>query len=178
MPPREIESPPSPGPRPGPLRGRADLWGALLLLAALAASVWHWGVDLPHLDEWVIAFDLAAEDGGELMRRAFTPHNEHRLFLPRLLLTGLARVTAWNVRVELGLVVLAAAALLLVLWRLGRRLPEGAPRTVYRLVAAALVLGLHQVENLVWGWQLSLLLAALAAVAALGLLGARGDARG
>jgi hypothetical protein len=172
---RETDPPSPHGRRLPPPLARVDLWAAILLVAALAASVARYGVDLPHLDGWVTAFDLAAQDAGALARRAFTPHNEHRLLLPRLLLAGLARLTGWNVRVELALVVVAAAVLLLLVWWLGRLLPAGAARATYRLVASVFVLGLHQVENLVWGWQLSLFLATLAAVAALGLLG---DPRG
>ena len=152
-----------------------ELWVLALLLAALIAAVWTWAVDLPHLDEWVLAADLAAEDPGSLLRRAWTPHNEHRLTVPRLLLVGLARLTRWNVRAEVFLGVACAVAVAAILWRLGRRIEGRAHRAIFRSLAAAFVLGLHQVENLVWGWQLSLFLCVASAVAALALL-AEGEA--
>ena len=53
--------------------------------------------------------------GGLTLADLFEPHNEHRIFFPRLLFILLARLTGWNVRAEMGLIVAAAC---LIAWTL------------------------------------------------------------
>ncbi|HVS65475.1 MAG TPA: hypothetical protein VMT85_18455 [Thermoanaerobaculia bacterium] len=151
--------------QPGP-----EVWVVGLLLAALIGAVSFWAVDLPHLDEWVLAGDLATADLSSLLERAWTPHNEHRLLIPRLLLVGLARSTAWDVRAEVFLGLSFAIVIAALVWRVGGRIEGRAQRAVFRSLAAAFALGLHQVENLVWGWQVAVFLCVASAVAAIVML--------
>jgi hypothetical protein len=98
-------------------------------------------------------------------------HAEHRLLVPRLIWLPLAVSSGWDIRWELlsnGLLlgaIYAAVAIETLRARMAKSL------LYVSLVFTALVaFNLCQVENLIWGWQLSLLIAAASTVGVIVLL--------
>ena len=77
-------------------------------------------VDIPFWDEWEYMLILPKSYDGTLsLSDLFALHNEHRLFFPRIIMLGLARLTHWNMVYETGAAaVFAAGAFGLVLWQL------------------------------------------------------------
>ncbi len=122
---------------------------------ATALFIAFFGTNVPFWDEW---------DLGPLLEKLarhqatladfFQPQQEHRFFLPKLILAPLALATHWNVIVELWLsfaVALAGYAGLLLLVRRGGN---------GRLILTSLAyFSLAAYENWLWGWQLSWFLA-------------------
>jgi hypothetical protein len=146
---------------------------------AVAHQVWLTAVDLPTWDAWELAPAVADMVEGRFdPRTLWAPHNGHRPVVPRLLMLGLARVSAWDVRWEQAAnLVVALGQLALVAALLQRTVAPAAPRAVPWLVAAAsaLIFTLEAWQNWSWGWQLQIFLNAAAACAtALALAAWRG----
>ena len=125
-------------------------------------------VDVPLWDEWQLALRLDHLHAGTLTFREFwDQHNEHRPMFPVLILVAIARLTDWDVRWEIAANVTVGAGIFALYWvylRSAWRARGGAP---WWLVPAlsALAFSTVQWENWVWGWQMSILLCALMALA-------------
>jgi hypothetical protein len=143
---------------------------ALAVIAAGLYATWkmvglfQFTVDVPFFDQWWFArFLRDADRDGLSLAALWAPHNEHRVFVPRLVLYGLARLTGWNVRAEMALIqailIARLAAVALAVWLIGRR-SSRAVWLSFPLVAAMLC-SRAQAENLLWGWQVTLTLGAL-----------------
>lgn len=151
-------------------RARLAAWlAAAVPPLLLAACVYAWGVDVPYWDQWVMAPLMDRLFSGRLdLADVWSQHNDHRVFFPRLLMLGLARLSGWDVRWEMAASVAAAAAILLAAVRL-------APPERRRLAAPAfslLVFNLNQWESWAWGLQLVVFVNAAAVAGGLALLAA------
>jgi hypothetical protein len=127
----------------------------VILTAAYAV---RFRLGMPYWDGWELVPDLQKLAAGTLtLGDVWRAHNEHRIVLPRLVMLGLAQVTAWNDAAEVAVSLGAAgatAALLLGQWRrTTARLGLGGGGGLAPLLTL-LVFALTQWENWVWGWQL------------------------
>lgn len=153
-PPPPTSSPNAPAaPEPG---ARAFAWGAWALLTlASAAFVARFGVDIPVWDDYALAAQTA---GARPITTGWLwePHNEHRIPIPKLILLGAGRAAGGDVRVGMALTVATLAALAAALLGLAGRLPGGQRATDAAL--PLLLLHLGHATNLLWGFQLGMLL--------------------
>jgi hypothetical protein len=145
------------------------LAAALVPPIALAVQVLPHSPEVPHHDQWGFAALVLKGDAGQLeWKDLWLQNNEHRPVVPYVLLLGLARLTAWNLRAELVLsfaCALLGFALLADLLRrtVGRRAPSALPGLV--LFASLVFFSMAQQENWASGWQLTVTLNVLAAIA-------------
>lgn len=136
-----------------------------LLVGALGSDVVFW-------DEWYLVELLVAAKRGTLAFSDFLAfHTVHRMLLPKIILTRLAMLTHWNVRVELianvALATISYSAILVIARRQERRV------TFRAAAAAALtIFSLSQYENWLWGWQLSWFLSVAFVVSAIAIVSA------
>lgn len=167
---------------PGP--SRPFLVSAVLsAVPALVAvvAVLRFGVDVPYWDEWELVPLLERLHGDELgFRDLWMPHLEHRLLFPRALLLLLAVPTGWNVRLELMVLLAILGVVFLLAWRLLERTrrvvrPFSPPSWWIGPATSLLVFSLAQEQNLLWGWQVSVVLMVAAVLAGLGLLADAAD---
>ncbi|HZN11619.1 MAG TPA: hypothetical protein VFC61_08075, partial [Blastocatellia bacterium] len=138
---------------------------AAALMAALPAILcWlyvrAYGVDVPFWDEWSMVSLLDRLEAGRLsFADLFRPHNEHRIFFPRLVILGLARLTGYDTRAAMyagWLAQCASAVILLLLFARGERSWRGA---LFKFIpASCLMFSLRQTDNLLWGFQLGIFL--------------------
>lgn len=136
------------------------------MLAAPAAwvgiLVFLYGVDTPWGDQWDGTWPLLEKmQAGTLgLGDFFAFHNEHRIFFPRLIAIGLAKLTHWNVRAELLVIWLLAGVCSVNLWRLalitGWR--TSGNRTWLLLAANVMLFTPMQWENFLWGFQIGFFL--------------------
>jgi hypothetical protein len=130
----------------------------------------RYGLDVPYWDHWdlVPALQALAEHRFEI-GQLWAPHNEHRVALPKALMLVLAGLTRWDVRAEL-LASLGAALVTLALLRstLSRTIGAVAPGAVPALTLLASLWGFSLTgwDRWLWGWNICVHLAAMAAVAA------------
>jgi hypothetical protein len=142
------------------------------VLAALAgfamlALVLQRGVDVPFSDEWDWTDLIYAAHTHQLtFEWLWYPHNEHRIFIPNLLVLGLDRLGGWDIVraqvVSVAMVVLTQ----LIAWVLICRTVPQARRGATFFVATALLFGLAQHENFYWGFQIAWFLCNLCLAAA------------
>src|SRR5262245_38487639 len=141
-------------------RALSRISGLCALLAAaapplvIAGAVARHARNVPLQDQWtfvpMVLDGLAGRIGFGAL---WTQNNEHRLVLPRLLLVGLARLTAWDVRVEMACNLLVALATLALLAALVRRtVGPTAPGLVAWLVATSSVFVFSPVQWQNWLW--------------------------
>jgi len=137
-----------------------------LVLAAPAAwvgiLVFLYGVDTPWGDQWDGTLPLLEKmQAGTLgFADLFAFHNEHRIFFPRLITLGLAKLTHWNIRAELLVIWILACICSVNLWRVA--LITGWQDARYRgwllLAANVMLFTPLQWENLLWGFQIGFFL--------------------
>ncbi|MBN2578375.1 MAG: hypothetical protein JXB10_05235 [Pirellulales bacterium] len=126
------------------------LW-ILISLAGLG-FVAVYGLSVPFGDEWSW---IGRAAGAEPVTWAWlwSPHNEHRMVLPRLIYLGLGKLSGWNFRAGAYFNVVLLSGLAFSLMLTARRL-RGRTRWYDVFFPLALV---HwaQAENLIWGFQLN-----------------------
>lgn len=154
--------------------GKRLIRGLALALAVVppAAVFWviyRYGVDAPYGDQFMLAPYLA-HDHHVTFAELAALHNEHRILFPRLLMLGLARLTGWNIRAEMMASFAFALILLVVLWWRMRR-DDG---TLWALpVVSILIFTFAQYDSWLSGWQVQIVMNALAAGAGLALASSR-----
>ncbi len=143
-------------------------WGLVALLIALVLApglrtgwmIWRNAVNVPLWDEWVLAdFLRTLGDGTFRLESLWSPHNGHRVLLPRLVLLGLAKLSSWDVRWELTanwLFVLLTLALCARLVRgsfgpLTTRMSAG-----LTFLASLILYSWSQHDNWISGWQVQI----------------------
>lgn len=160
---RRQEDPPASERKNGPF-GRPAFAFAVLALPALWVGwlVYCYGVDTPWGDEWdSTRLLLEKMQAGTLgLGDFFAFHNEHRIFFPRLLTLGLAKLTHWNVRAELLMIWVLACVCSLNLWRVAQVTGWRNSRRLHWLLLGSNILLFSplQWENLLWGFQIGFIL--------------------
>ena len=123
-------------------------------------------------DDWERVPLYASYLRGEVtLTTLFAQHNEHRIFLGRMLILISDSLSSMDSRplLWMSLLCLSLSAAVLFLDFRGQ-----SPRPLLAFAPVAwLVFSLRQAENLLWGWQMQLCLCALFAVVALHLLAQR-----
>lgn len=146
---------------------------AILPPLCLAPMIALWGVDLPYFDQWELIPRFAQWSAGEFPWQAIWQfHNEHRLFVPELIMLGLGALTDWNIRWELAVNYLLAFATFWVLLRafqqrLGVKLGQ---HHLVLPVVSLLIFSPSQWGNWSWGWQIQIFLCIFLVVSATFLL--------
>lgn len=134
----------------------------------VASVVWIYGLNVPHADQWeLVPLLKAASEGTLTISLLWSEQIDHRQFLPRLVMLGLASLTAWDIRYELLVNLMLALIMFAVLVGLLRRtvgsiVPASTPWLI--LAASLSTFSLSQWHNWVWGWQISIFMNVLAAV--------------
>lgn len=143
--------------RPGSSRIPA-LAAFAIALPALATGVlvYRYGVDVPTMDEWIIARLLSDVQSGTVTAATFfEQHNEHRPVVVRVIELAQAWIGGWNLRVTMGLTFGLIATMLcgcLALWRQsGLAIRPGA--VVAMAAASMLLFSPAQHHNLMWAFQ-------------------------
>ncbi len=135
--------------------------------ALIAATVARYGRNVPFGDEFDLLPALSETFEGHFrFDLLWGQHNEHRPFLPWLIMLGLARISDWDIRYELAANMVVALGLLAVLILLIRQTVEPLAPSLkpWLILAASLTtFSLAQWENWLAGFQLTIFMNALAA---------------
>jgi hypothetical protein len=91
----------------------------MLPVAAAAWFIWRYGVNLPYLDDWMLAGALQeARTFGGFCRALFMGDTDHAILIPLLIFLPLARLTDWNVKVGMFAVLLSSIITFVAIVRL------------------------------------------------------------
>lgn len=103
------------------IKSRLPYYFIIAILAAapfvlLICFITRFSVDVPFSDDWAMIPYLQKSYQGILtIRDLFEQHNENRIFFPRILIIGLARITGWNTCYENAVIVFMALLTFLIL---------------------------------------------------------------
>lgn len=147
------------------------LSGGTASILFLVGMYLFFSIDYPYYDQWDFVPFLEKAYAGQLTWADFwAQHNEHRLVFPRLLMLVLARLSDWNIHLELAANFVLAGLTWLVLCAqaksCGRQVHEGTNVAVY-LMITLMIFSLSQWQNWFLGWQLQEFMNVLAVVLAL-----------
>jgi MFS family permease len=164
----------------GPRGSKAEtcilLFLALLPVAAIVRLISEYGVNVPWGDEWSVVPMFAKWHDHQLtFSDLVRQHNEHRIFLPKLIYLAFAQWTHWNVKAEMFFSVLLCCANSAGIYLLLERTVPGTSRKRLLLWALInlLIFAPVQAENWLWGFQLQMFLPNLCLVACLVLFTSR-----
>lgn len=151
---------------------------ALIPLLALVRMCVLLHVDVPFYDQWELVPRLEHLNAGTLtIRDVWMQHGEHRPMFPILLMLALARLSGWNIALEIffnlvfGILIFATfARYLATTW--GRH--GGSPWWLLP-VASVLMFSRVQWENWTWGWQMTALMGCFAGISGLYFLATAAD---
>jgi hypothetical protein len=154
------------------------IWAAMA--AAALAYVLRFGSNVPFWDEWTMV-DVLDGSKPANFQWLWSPHNGHRLPLPRLVLLALYKLSGADFRVGMyfNVAALSSAAAALI-W--GSQRMRGGKLSVTDAVFPLLLLNWGHYENLLWSWQttqvlpIMLVCVVLAVIAAYGLAPSRAAA--
>jgi hypothetical protein len=139
-------------------------WGAyasILFPVAIAFYYVHeFGVNVVLRDQWEMVPKFEQfYSGGLTLADLWSTHNEHRFFVPRLLMLALGDATGWNNVAEMYAVIVCLLVGL-VCFLLAFRGNVGSDwRLLFFVPVAFLALSLRQYANMLWGYQLTFALA-------------------
>ena len=149
----------------------------ILALVPLALLIWvvaRCAVDVPFQDQWELVPLLDKTYHGELtFHDLWAQHNEHRILFPRIIMLALARLSGWNIRLELAVNIIQALGIFAVLVHQVNKTRQklGIAGLHWAIPASSLVVfSISQYENWLWGWQLQMFLNLLAVVGGIVLL--------
>ncbi len=124
------------------------------------AMTFRYGYDAPYWDQWwKIPIIEKAFEGTLSFGDYWTLINEHRVFFPNLITVPLARLTHWDLRVELALTLVFATlafGLIAVLFRRADPASSGSGTLWPLPIAAMLVFSFAQ--HMVWVWSLHMMI--------------------
>jgi hypothetical protein len=154
---------------------RNDHWLlALVPFAYLIGVVVECAVAVPYWDQWDLVLLLDKAYRGEITLHDFwAQHNEHRPFVPRLIMLGLARLTRWNIYYELVVNIALALGLFVVFVcqiRITQRTLGAAGLHWAIPISSVIVFSISQYQNWLWGWQIQMILNVLLAMGGIVLL--------
>jgi hypothetical protein len=151
---------------------------SLMPLGLLVYKMAACGMNFPYWDEMLLLPLIDKAHTGALGFIDFwAQHNEHRPFFPRLIIVGLALATHWNVWWVLAANVLCGIGVFLILASALLRTPGNGWSPLWAMpVLSFFVFSWSQMENWVWGLELTVFLCVLATVA--GIVAASGRAPG
>jgi len=143
-------------------------------LIFLVSQIHKYKVDVPVWDQWDFVPVLEKTYEQNLtFKDLWEPHNEHRLFFPRIVMIILADISDWNLSYELYFnVVLAFGIFLLLAYQVKTTLASSKKFISLWIIPAIsiIVFSLNQWENWLWGWNIQILLNIFSVVGAVVLL--------
>lgn len=128
----------------------------------LLVSVIQNFVDIPVWDQWQFVETLDKFYAGTLsFADLIELHHEHRIVFPRIVMLFLASISGWNIGYEITANLLLGIAIFVGFAILASRTFDKkiAPHYYWLFpVLAVFVFSLRQVQNWLWGWQISIFL--------------------
>lgn len=115
-------------------------------------------LDIPYMDQWsLVPFFEKIYDGKATFTDFFAPHNEHRLFFPKLIFVVLAFLTNWQIRYELYFNFILACITCFSIYKLSitTQKPDKFLSKISTILTCLLIFSLMQYENWLWGFQLA-----------------------
>ena len=143
-----------------------------IYLIPLVLVIWFidkFGVNVPNGDQWeLIPFFTKVQAGQVTFQDFFAQHNEHRILLPRIIITALAFASGWNTKLEMFVSVGFATVTFGLIYAIAYRTKsESRLFHLSTVLSCAFIFSLGQWENWLWGFQIAWFLINFCLVAAI-----------
>jgi len=139
-----------------------NLFFTLSPLVILVILVFLYGVNVPYWDQWEFVLLLEKSYQGRFtFSDLLAQHNEHRLFISRIIMLIIAHISGWNISWELMInIILATGIFIAITYQFKKTLQSiGSCRLDWLAAVISLVVfSLTQWENWLWGWQIQIFL--------------------
>lgn len=123
-------------------------------------------VNIPFWDQWRFIPLLKESSNGSLnFHDLWVPHNEHRIFFPKLIMLGLAYLTGWNINYEIAMNVILGILIYCVFSYQSVQSFKKLSISNFHIVLpiiSFITFSIVQWENWTWGWQIQIFLNVLA----------------
>jgi len=128
----------------------------LLPVVLIIGCIGYYGVNVPFADDWDFTplVSKAARHKVQV-KDLFKQHNEHRMFVPKLVVASNVWISRWDLRAQMLLSVLLCAVTTYSVALLARRTLSISKRAGYGLILgiSMLLFSPVQYENWLWGFQ-------------------------
>jgi hypothetical protein len=129
--------------------------------------VCKFGITIPYLDQWELVPLLEKLHNNTLtLADLWKQHNEHRIIFPQILMLLLARLSNWNIFLELCTNIVLATFTFLFLLSILRSSSE-IKSFWLKMLISLMIFSMVQYENWTWGWQIQFFLSMLGTVIAI-----------
>lgn len=140
--------------------------GLVLILPVFMSFnfIFRFGVNSPFWDDWDFTpIIVAFENGRFIFNALFTPHNEHLLIFPKVLILIVSHLTHFNTKAQMycGWFLMLMGMILIFVNHL-RVFGKSYLSCLSFAPIAFLLFTLRQYENLLWGWQIPIFLSVFA----------------
>ena len=133
----------------------------LLPVALIIGCIAHYGVNVPVADDWALSSLVSKAAHHKVqIKQLFQQHNEHRVFFLKLVVASIARMSHWDLRLQMYLSVLLCGITtcnVFVLMKRTLSLSAG-PGSALGLCVSVLLFSPIQYENWLWGFQVAFFL--------------------
>ena len=139
----------------------------LLPLFFVFFFVYKFGITIPYLDQWELVPLLEKMHNNTLtLTDLWIQHNEHRIIFPQILMLLLARLSNWNIFLELCTNIVLATFTLLFLLSILRSTSEIVSPWL-KIFISLMIFSMVQYENWSWGWQIQFFMSILGSIIAI-----------
>ncbi len=129
--------------------------------------VCKFGLTIPYWDQWELVPLLEKMHNHTLtLADLWAQHNEHRIMFPKILMLLLARLSNWNIFLELCTNMVLATFTFLFLLSILRSASEITSFWL-KMFISLMIFSIVQYDNWVWGWQIQFFLSVLGTVIAI-----------
>lgn len=142
---------------------------AVLFLPLVFTSffIYKFGITIPYWDQWELVPLLEKMHNHSLtLADLWAQHNEHRIIFPRILMLLLARLSNWNIFLELCTNVILGIFIFQFLLSILRSTSEITSFWL-KMFISLMVFSIFQYDNWLWGWQIQFFLSILGTVIAI-----------
>src|ERR1700686_767718 len=133
----------------------------LLPVALIIGCIAHYGVNVPVADDWDLSSLVSKAAHHKVqIKQFFQQHNEHRVFFLKVVVASIARMSHWDLRLQMYLSVLLCGITTCNVFVLVKRtLPLSAgPGSALSFCVSLLLFSPVQYENWLWGFQVAFFL--------------------
>jgi hypothetical protein len=139
----------------------------LLPLILVIFFVYKYGITVPVLDQWELVPLLEKMHNHSLTATdLWAQHNEHRIIFPQIVMLFLARLSNWNIFVELYTNILLSTFIFLFILSILRNTSEVISPWL-KIFVSMMIFSMAQYGNWFWGWQIQMFMSVLGSVIAI-----------
>ena len=151
-------------------KNKIVLFAFILLGLSLILYVWYFGVNIIYQDEWsFVNLVRQHKSNGLSISDLFTPHNEHRIFFPRLFYIIMLPISDMNSKFFMFVNAILVIVEFICIFSVAKKQYHFSYSKipVWLIIIPLFVFSLRQSRNLLWGFQIAFYMTLIASIISL-----------